>query len=524
MAVASSQHRLVAGRRRFLREVADGGVTIDHHRTAVGLGRAENDGEQGRLAGAIGPDQRDPFPEIDAQGDVFKEGARAEAFADFSQGKHKRATLAAPGLRRKLGFSVIAFEEDSPPSSLSGKVRPCAFFRLRWPTMSSSHILVVGAGFSGAVVARELAEQTDARILVIETRDHVAGNCHTERDPRSGIMVHRYGAHIFHTDREDVWNYVRRYSEFGPYVNRVKASTRRGVFPLPINLLTINHFFGKRFSPREAEDFIGALGDVTVLEPRNFEEQALKFVGRELYETFFYGYTKKQWGCEPCELSPSLLKRLPIRFTYDDSYFNDRFQGIPVDGYTAIIQRLLTHERIEVKLGTPWQAGMESDFAHVIFTGPIDQYYDYRFGRLGYRTVFWDRSYHQGDFQGNAVINYPDSDVPFTRILEHKHFAPWETHKETVVFTEYSKETGVDDIPFYPKRLAIDKELLEKYLQLARSQTKVSFLGRLATYRYLDMHQVVAEALDFSPRLAAHLRGNSPRFRRAFLKNFRKKD
>ena len=372
--------------------------------------------------------------------------------------------------------------------------------------MSASRILVVGAGFSGAVIARELVRALDVKVLVIDERDHVAGNCHTERDAKYGIMLHKYGALIFHSSREDFWNYVRRYSEFGPYVHRVKASTPRGVFGLPINLLTINHFFGKRFSSAEAQEFIAGLGDPAIGEPRNFEEQALKFFGRELYETFFYGYTKKQWGCEPRELSASLLKRLPIRFNDDDSYFSDRFQGIPVDGYTAIVERILAGDGIEVKLGTSWHAGMGDEFAHVIFTGPIDHYYNHRFGRLGYRTVFWDRSYHAGDFQGHAVINYTDSEVPHTRILEHKHFAPWEKHEHTAVFTEYSKETTGKDVPYYPKRLAPDKALLARYLELARNETQVSFLGRLATYRYLDMHQVVAEALDFAPVLAGAIR------------------
>ena len=377
--------------------------------------------------------------------------------------------------------------------------------------MSAFRILVVGAGFSGAVIARELAEKIGCRVLVIDSRDHVAGNCHTERDAKTGVMLHKYGAHIFHTEREDVWNYVRRYSEFGPYLHRVRASTPRGVFGLPLNLMTINHFFGRRFSPAEAQAFIATLADPAIGEPRNFEEQALKFVGRELYETFFYGYTKKQWGCEPRELSASILKRLPVRFNYDDSYFSDRFQGIPVDGYTAIVERLLAHENIEVKLGAPWQAGLGAEFAHVIFTGPIDHYYNHRFGRLGYRTMYWDQSTHRGDYQGTSVMNYPDPAVPFTRIVEHKHFAPWESHEQTAVFTEYSKETTAADVPFYPKSLAPDKVLLAQYLELARDETQVSFLGRLATYRYLDMHQVVAEALDFAPVLAEAIRQKKPR-------------
>jgi UDP-galactopyranose mutase len=377
--------------------------------------------------------------------------------------------------------------------------------------MSATRILVVGAGFSGAVIARELAEKIEAKILVIDERAHVAGNCHTERDAETGVMLHKYGAHIFHTEREDVWNYVRRFSEFGPYHHRVRASISRGVFGLPLNLMTINHFFGKRFSPVEAQAFVASLADPTIGEPQNFEEQALKFVGRELYEAFFYGYTKKQWGCEPRELSASLLKRLPVRFNYDDSYFGDRFQGIPVDGYTAIIERLLTHENIEVKLNTPWRSGMGDEFAHVVFTGPLDCYYDFRFGRLGYRTVFWDRATHQGDYQGASVMNYPGADVPFTRLVEHKHFAPWEKHEKTVVFTEFSKETAATDIPYYPKRLATDKTLLDQYLALARNESTVSFVGRLGTYRYLDMHQVVAESLDFAPLLAEAIRKDQHR-------------
>jgi UDP-galactopyranose mutase len=318
-------------------------------------------------------------------------------------------------------------------------------------------------------------------------------------------MVHRYGPHIFHTSRQDVWDYVRKFSQFGPYINRVKASIPRGVFGLPINLLTINHFFGKRFSPAQARAFVGSLGDSSIGEPRNFEEQALKLLGHDLYEAFFYGYTKKQWGCEPRELPASLLKRLPVRFNYDDNYYNSRFQGIPVDGYTAIMDRMLRHPSIEVKLNTAWDKSMAGEFDHIIFTGPLDQFYGYKYGRLGYRTVYWTRSEHTGDFQGNAVINYPGPEEPFTRIHEHKHFMPWEEHERTLVFTEFSKETSIGDIPYYPKRLESDTGLLNRYLEEARQERHISFLGRLATYRYMDMHQVIGEALDFAPPLAAAL-------------------
>lgn len=374
-----------------------------------------------------------------------------------------------------------------------------------------SRILVVGAGFSGAVLSRILADEVSHDILVIDERDHIAGNCHTARDEDTGVMVHRYGPHIFHTNRQDVWDYVRSFGEFGPFVNRVKASIPKGVFGLPINLLTINQFFGKRFNPEEARMFVASLGDPTIQEPKNFEEQALKMIGADLYQAFFYGYSRKQWGCEPRELPASILQRLPVRFNYDDNYYNSRFQGIPIDGYTEIVRRILDHERIEIKMGTSWDPAMLDEFEHVIFTGPLDRFYDYRFGRLGYRTVSWETQRETGDFQGNAVINYPGLDDPFTRIHEHKHFAPWESHKDTLVFREFARETGPTDIPYYPKRLATDKAILARYSDLARStEQKVSFLGRLATYRYLDMHQVIGEALDFAPRLIqAHQAGTS---------------
>jgi len=358
--------------------------------------------------------------------------------------------------------------------------------------------LIVGAGFSGAVLARQLAELAGARTLVIDARPHLAGNCHTERDAETSVMVHRYGPHIFHTSNPKVWDFVRRFGEFGPFVNRVKASIPRGIFSLPINLHTINQFFGLKLDPAQARDFLAGKSDGTIDVPRNFEEQALKFVGRELYEAFFLGYTTKQWGCDPRDLPASILKRLPVRFNYNDNYYESRYQGIPLDGYTEIVRRILDHPLITVKLGVTFEPGMSSEFGHTFFTGPIDQFFGCSEGRLGYRTVEWERAVHAGDFQGNAVINYPDMSVPFTRIHEHKHFAPWESHDQTIAFTEFSKETQAGDIPYYPKRLGADLTLLKKYRSAAESLEGISFLGRLATYRYMDMHHVIAEALDFA--------------------------
>jgi UDP-galactopyranose mutase len=244
------------------------------------------------------------------------------------------------------------------------------------------------------------------------------------------------------------------------------------------------------------------LGDKSIAEPRNFEEQALKFIGRELYEAFFYGYTRKQWGCEPSELPASILKRLPIRFNYDDNYYNSLHQGIPEQGYTAIVEKILDHPAITVQLATPFNREMQRGYDHTFYTGPIDAYFEFGLGRLGYRTVTFERIDAEGDYQGNALINYTELDPPFTRINEHKHFAPWERHDLTVAFKEFSKETGAKDEPYYPKRLAIDKQLLLEYRRSAEELRGVSFVGRLGTYRYLDMDAVIEEALNFSAAFA----------------------
>jgi UDP-galactopyranose mutase len=370
--------------------------------------------------------------------------------------------------------------------------------------------LVVGAGFSGAVLARELVEHLGCRVTVLETRSHVAGNCHTERDASTGVMVHKYGPHIFNTNRPHVWDYVHRFGVLRPFVNRVKASTSRGIFSLPINLHTINQFFGKKLDPEGARAFLESLGDKTIGEPRNFEEQALRFLGRELYEAFFYGYTRKQWGCEPSELPASILKRLPIRFNYDDNYYNSAQQGIPEHGYTAIVEKILDHPGITVKLATPFDRGMQGTYDHTFYTGPIDAYFEFELGRLGYRTITFERIEAAGDFQGNAVINYTELEPAFTRIHEHKHFTPWETHERTVAFKEFSQETGPNDVAYYPKRLSVDRALLMEYRSAAEKLRGVSFVGRLGTYRYLDMDTVIDEALTFGARFVESRRAAGP--------------
>jgi len=360
-------------------------------------------------------------------------------------------------------------------------------------------ILIVGAGFSGAVIARELADTNQYQITVIEERGHIAGNCYTERDAETSIMEHVYGPHIFNTNNEKVWNYIQKFGEFIPSINRVKAVTEKGVFSMPINLLTINQFFNKSFNPREAADFIASKGDHTIIEAKNFEEQALKLIGTELYENFFKGYTIKQWGCDPKELPASILSRLPIRFNYDDNYYNSKFQGIPRNGYTEVVFNLLNHENIKVVLNTKYTKEQNNNFDHVFYAGPLDAYFNFSLGKLAYRSIYFEKEVFDGeDYQGNPVINYCSESVPYTRIHEHKHFTPWEKHEKSIYFKEYSKETEDSDIPYYPKRLAADKELLRSYRHLAENENNITFIGRLGTYRYMDMHHVIDEALTTS--------------------------
>jgi UDP-galactopyranose mutase len=363
--------------------------------------------------------------------------------------------------------------------------------------MIEKKYLVIGAGFSGAVIAEQLCHGKNVKIVVIDERNHIGGNCYTERDKETGVMEHKYGPHIFNTDNKEVWDYISQFCKMIPFVNRVKAVYKGAVYSLPINLHTINQFFNKTFGPNEAKLFIANLGDKSIIEPANFEEQAMKMLGKDLYKAFFYAYTKKQWGCEPTELPASILKRLPVRFNYDDNYYANPLQGIPEDGYTAIFERMLFHPNIELRLNTKFNNSFSIDeYDHVFYSGPIDAFFNFKYGRLSYRTVFFEKGYAEGDYQGNAVINYCEESVPYTRIHEHKHFAPWENHKKTIFFKEFSKETGQEDIPFYPKRLAEDLKKLDLYQKDVDNLVNISFIGRLATYRYMDMHHVISEALD----------------------------
>ncbi|MEP1611082.1 MAG: UDP-galactopyranose mutase [Roseobacter sp.] len=374
-------------------------------------------------------------------------------------------------------------------------------------------ILIVGAGLSGAVIGRELA-QAGHHVVILDAREHVAGNCHTARDPETGVMVHTYGPHIFHTDDKEVWDYANSFEPFMGFENRVKTTTQGKVFSLPINLLTINQFYQRTMRPEEARAFVETQADTSITDPVTFEEQALRFVGNDLYQAFFKGYTVKQWGMQPTELPASILKRLPLRFNYNDNYFSHTYQGMPQGGYTTMVEKILDHPSIEVHCNTHFNRHDFKGFEHVFYSGPLDGWFDYELGRLGYRTLDFERFTHEGDYQGCAVMNYADESVPYTRITEHKHFSPWESHEGSTLYREYARACEEDDIPYYPIRLVKEKNMLADYVEHASKQKGTTFVGRLGTYRYLDMDVTIREALDTARAFLRH-GTDTP----AFLKN-----
>lgn len=352
-------------------------------------------------------------------------------------------------------------------------------------------IAIVGAGFSGAVLARELSPYH--RVEVFEGRPHVGGNCYTYRDDTTGVMVHKYGPHIFHTKNDRVWDYIQQFGAFGPYTHRVKAVHDGTIFSMPINLHTINQFFGRQMGPREAEEFIKKQREGLTDTPRNAEEQALQTVGRELYNAFLKGYTKKQWGREPVELPASVFQRLPVRFTYDDNYFNHPYQGIPLDGYTPIIERLLSG--VPLHLNCKFTNREAVHYDHVFYSGPIDDWFTHCYGWLPYRTMDFHHKHGAGDLQGCAHINYCGLTTNRTRSIEHKHFTPWEKHDWSTITYETSRECGPGEDPMYPVNLAHGNELLALYGTRAEAEAKVTFVGRLGMFKYIDMDQTIELAL-----------------------------
>lgn len=354
--------------------------------------------------------------------------------------------------------------------------------------------LIVGAGLYGSVMAHELHKRGKS-CLVIDRRNHIAGNIYCEEI--EGIHVHKYGAHIFHTSNRQIWEYMNQFAEFNHYINSPIAVYKDELYNLPFNMNTFSKMWGIR-TPREARDKIAEqVREAGIREPGNLEEQCLSLVGRDVFEKLVKGYTEKQWGRDCRDLPAFIIRRLPVRFTYDNNYFNDRYQGIPIGGYTAIAERML--EGIEVRTDTDYFAFRKEnpDIADkVIFTGMIDEYFGYRLGALQYRSVRFETEVLDCDnYQGNAVVNYTEKEVPYTRIIEHKHFE-FGTQEKTVISREYSSEWKVGMEPYYPVNDAKNSRLYEEYKKLAEEEENVVFGGRLGNYQYYDMDKVVEAALQ----------------------------
>ena len=368
---------------------------------------------------------------------------------------------------------------------------------------------MVGSGFFGLTIAERAASQLGKRVLIIEKRSHIGGNAFSQPEPETGIEVHQYGAHLFHTSNERVWNYVTQFTKFTDYQHRVFAMHDGKAYQFPMGLGLICEFFGKYYSPDEARALIKEqASEVNTEDATNLEEKAISLIGRPLYEAFVRDYTAKQWQTDPKELPASNITRLPVRYTFNNRYFNDTHEGLPVDGYAAWLRAMIDHDLIDVQLDTDW-FDVRADIraanpdAPVVYTGPLDRYFDYSAGRLGWRTLDFDVEVLPiGDFQGTAVMNYNDADVPYTRIHEFRHFHPERADRypkdKTVIMKEYSRFAEEDDEPYYPINTPEDRKILAAYRELAAQETandQVLFGGRLGTYQYLDMHMAIASAL-----------------------------
>ena len=375
-------------------------------------------------------------------------------------------------------------------------------------TPLQADVVIVGAGLFGLVTAQQIIEHTDKTVHIIDIRDHIGGNAYSYFDKETGAEIHKYGAHLFHTSNERVWNYVNRFTEFTDYVHRVYTTHKGEVFPLPVNLGTINQFFHASYTPAEAQKVIEQqAGEFAHIEPKNLDEQGKKLIGEPLYNAFIRNYTGKQWQTDPSELPASIIRRLPVRFNYDNRYFKDTWEGLPKDGYTAWFERMIDDPRITVTLGVdffdenqPYNKAALVGTVPVIYTGPVDKYFNYELGELKWRTVdFKEQRYDEADHFGIPVMNYADSDVPYTRAIEFKNFNPERRDQQnphkTVVWEEYSRFANKDDEPYYPINTEADKQLYAQYKAKAEDEPSVVFGGRLGTYAYYDMHQVINTAL-----------------------------
>ncbi|MEH0147776.1 UDP-galactopyranose mutase [Corynebacterium sp. Q4381] len=384
-------------------------------------------------------------------------------------------------------------------------------------------LIVVGSGFFGLTIAEQAASELGKRVLVVEARDHIGGNAYSEKDPETGIEVHKYGAHLFHTSNERVWEYVNRFTDFTDYQHRVFAMHDGTAYQFPMGLGLINQFFGRYYSPDEARALIAE--QTEGLDPAaatNLEERGIALIGKPLYDAFVKHYTAKQWQTDPTDLPPEIISRLPVRYTFNNRYFNDTHEGLPVDGYAAWLERMAEHKLIDVRLNTDYfelrdELRAENPDAPIVYTGPLDRYFEYSKGRLGWRTLDFEQEVLEtGDFQGTPVMNYNDADVPYTRIHEFRHFHPERSEypdDKTVIVKEYSRFAGDEDEVYYPINTPEDREKLGRYRELAAKESEkgVLFGGRLGTYQYLDMHMAIAAALTlFENQLRPYFESGQP--------------
>tara|TARA_Y100001936_G_C16059019_1_gene662981 strand:- start:361 stop:1500 length:1140 start_codon:yes stop_codon:yes gene_type:complete len=362
--------------------------------------------------------------------------------------------------------------------------------------------LIVGAGFYGAVIAERIANDLGEKVTIIDKRDHIGGNSYSSADKDTNIEVHKYGSHLFHTSNKEVWDYLSRFTEFNDYQHVVYTTYKGKVYTMPINLETINSYYEKNLTPSEAYEFVKAeIEKYHIENPKNLEEKAISLIGKPLYEAFIYGYTKKQWETDPKNLPANIITRLPVRFNYNHRYFKDKYEGLPKDGYGKVFERMLDHHLIEVKLGVDFFDIKDSipEDVKVIYSGPVDRYFNYKHGVLGWRTIDFEvERLKVEDFQGCAVMNYAEAEVPYTRIHEFKHYHPEreQSKEETIIFKEFSRKAGEGDDPYYPINTPEDKDMYEKYYKETKNESNVIFGGRLGTYKYLDMHQVISMALN----------------------------
>ncbi|OKL50221.1 UDP-galactopyranose mutase [Boudabousia marimammalium] len=386
----------------------------------------------------------------------------------------------------------------------------------------NADIVIVGSGFFGLTIAERCANELGLNVVIIERRSHIGGNAYSETDLETGIEIHKYGAHLFHTSNQRVWEYVNRFTSFTNYQHKVYTNHKGVVYPMPINLGTINQFFSAAYTPNEARALIAEqAGELAGKDPENLNDKGISLIGRPLYEAFIKNYTGKQWQTDPKNLPASIISRLPVRYNYDNRYFSDTYEGLPTKGYTAWLEAMADNPKITIHTDTdffdttqPWNQEALVGKVPVVYTGPLDRYFNYSEGKLSWRTIDFETEHlEMGDFQGTSVMNYADAEVPYTRIIEPRHFHPERDYPsdKTVIMREFSRFAEAEDEPYYPINSNEDREALLRYREKAAQENGVLFGGRLGTYQYLDMHMAIGSALSaFDNKVRPHFENGAP--------------